>query len=147
MDERIKKIDTPEKCGIFKKNALRKGREDLANEATLRAIELRAESYGAKSQTEKEVLQAIYAYEEVSSKNRGRKIRANRTWPMVKEHGIIAAAERAVNRAQETQGYKTLVEMGLQEFAFEAVILRHKKYFSEDAVKISEERISQWTQA
>lgn len=60
MDERIKKIKTPEKCEIFARNALDKGRPDLAAEAKRRAVELRAELYGAKSKAENEALQAIY---------------------------------------------------------------------------------------
>lgn len=66
---------------------------------------------------------------------------------MVERHGIIEAVERAVNRSHETQGYSSLVEMGLQEFAFEAVILRHRDLFSEPAVTTSEERMSKWRNA
>jgi hypothetical protein len=63
---------------------------------------------------------------------------------MVERHGILAAAERAVNRRAETAGYRALAEMGLQEFAFEAVILRHPALFSEDAVQRSQERMREW---
>jgi len=34
--------------------------------------------------------------------------------------------------------------MGLQEFAFEAVILRHPNVFSSDAVAISKLRLQEW---
>lgn len=80
MDDRIRKIDTPEKCEIFAKNATQKGREDLATEALLRAVELRAEAHGANTQAEKEALQAIYAYEETLRVKNGKRTRANRTW-------------------------------------------------------------------
>jgi hypothetical protein len=63
---------------------------------------------------------------------------------MIKRHGILNAAERAVNRDQETAGYKALIEMGLQEFAFEAVILRHPDLFSPDVVAISKLRLQEW---
>lgn len=63
---------------------------------------------------------------------------------MVERHGIIKAVERAVNRNQETKGYLPLVEMGLQDYAFEAVILRHHQAFSEEAITIAEERMSEW---
>ncbi len=45
---------------------------------------------------------------------------------MIRRHGIIEAVEREVNREAETQVYPALVEMGLEKFAFEAVILRHE---------------------
>ena len=147
MDKRVKKIKTPEGCEIFAKNALERNRPDLAAEAKRHAVELRAELYGAKSEAENEALQAIFAYEEVLTKKNGKRTRASRTWQMIKRHGIIEAVERAVNRAAETQGYTALVEMGLEDFAFEAVILRHPEIFSDAAVAKSKERLSEWKSA
>ena len=63
---------------------------------------------------------------------------------MIDRHGIIGAVERAVNRSAETQGYKALVEMGLEDYAFEAVVLRHPDLFSKEAVEISRERMKEW---
>ena len=116
----------------------------MANEAKQRAVELRAESYGVESAAEKEALQAVYAYEEVLAKKNGRRTRATRTWQMITRHGVIEAMERAVKRDAETQGYTFLVEMGLEKYAFEAVILRHPDLFSEDAVTKAKERLQQW---
>ena len=144
MDDRIKKIDTPEKCEIFAKNCVERGREDLAQEAKESAVQLRAEAYGAETQAEREALEAVYAYEEVLNTKNGKKTRAGRTWQMITRHGIIGAVERAVNRPTETQGYTSLVEMGLEDYAFESVILRYPDLFSEQAVSISRERVDQW---
>ncbi len=144
MDYRIKKIDTPEKCEIFARNAQQKGRHDLANEALLRAVELRAESHGAKTQAEREALQAVYAYEETLRVKNGKRTSASRTWQMIKRHGIIESVNRAVCRPTETQGYKMLAQMGLSDFAFEAVILRYPNVFSEEAVEISRQRLQEW---
>ena len=144
MDERVKKINSPKKCEIFAKNCIDRGRQDLAAQARQRAVQLRAEAYGAKSDAEKEALEAIYAYEEVLSKRNGKRTRANRTWQMIGRHGIIGAVERAVNRPAETAGYKALVEMGLENFAFETVIVRYPDLFSDEALQISRERITQW---
>ena len=147
MDERVKKIKTPEKCEIFAKNAIEKGHDDLALEAKERSIQLKAEAYGADNQAEREAIEAVYAYEEVLTLKNNKKTRASRTWPMIKKHGILAAVERAVNREAETQGYKYLLEMGLQNYAFEAVILRHSDLFSDESVAISKKRISEWENA
>ncbi len=144
MDDRVKKIDTPEKCEIFAKNCIERGREDLATQAKQRAVQLRAEAYGAQTEAEQEALEAIYAYEEVLTAKNGKKTRAGRTWQMITRHGIIGAVERAVNRPVETQGYTALVEMGLEDYAFEAVIIRHPDLFSPEALQISQERINQW---
>ena len=144
MDPRVKRLTTVEDCARFAANAIRLGWPDLADEARKRAVEIRAESHGAKSEAEKECLQAIYAYEEVLSNKNGRRTPAARTWQMIKRHGILRAVERAVNRAQETSGYKALLDMGLQEFAFEAVILRHPDVFSSEAQTISKKRLREW---
>ena len=88
-------------------------------------------------------MQAIYAYEEVLSQKNGRRTRANRTWQMINRHGILAAVERAVNRSIDTAGYTALAEMGLQNYAFEAVILRHPELFSEEAIKHSRDRMAE----
>jgi len=144
MDERVKKLQSPDKCEIFARNCLERGRPDLAAQARERAVQLRADAHGAESEAAKEALEAVYAYEEVLSQKNGRKTRAGRTWQMIDRHGIIGAVERAVNRSAETQGYKALVEMGLEDYAFEAVVLRHPDLFSKEAVEISRERMKEW---
>lgn len=144
MDERVRNLKTPEQCEIFARNATERDRPDLADEARVRAVQLRAEAYGAQTDAEREAIQAIYAYEEVLTQKNGKRTRASRTWPMIKRYGIIGAVERAVNREVETQGYTALVEMGLEDFAFEAVILRHPDVFSDEAVERSKKRLSEW---
>ena len=145
MDDRIKRLDTPKKCEIFARNATEHGRPDLAVEAIQRAVEIRADEHGAKTPAEIEALQAIYAYEELLTRKNGRRTRATRTWQMIDRHGIIEAAERAVKRDVAPQGYTILEEMGLQEFAFEAVILRHPEVFSEEAIRVSQLRLKEWS--
>src|SRR5687768_7188932 len=94
---------------------------ELATQARRRAVELRAASHGAQNVVEMQLLQAVYAYEATLSAKRGRRTRASRTWQMIDRHGILEAAERAVDRTKEASGYIALVEIGLQDFAFEAV--------------------------
>ena len=145
MDDRIRRLDTVKKCENFARNAAERGRPDLAKESRQRAVELRAEEHGAESVAEKEALQAVYAYEDLLTSKNGRTTRASRTWQMINRHGIIEAVERAVKRDAVTQGYTTLVEMGLEEHAFEAVILRHPEVFSQEAVNISRKRLAEWS--
>lgn len=141
MDDRIAKLQSPEQCERFIANALEKGFPELADQARRRAVELRAELVGARSEAEKEALAAVYAYEETLAKKNGRRTRATRTWQMIERHGIIEAVERAVNRPTETMGYTALLEMGLEKYAFEAVILRHPELFSAKAIDRSRERM------
>ncbi len=141
MTDLIAKLKTPDDCIIFAKNASRLGHHDLEKAAKKKELQLKAAIYGAKTDAEIEAIAAVYAYEEVLSRKNGKPTRASRTWPMIEKHGIITAVERAVNRPDVTVGYKALEEIGLEEFAFEAVILRHPELFSEEAVMTSRKRM------
>lgn len=144
MDDRVKNLKTTKDCEAFARNAMDKGRPDLAADARRRAVELRASAYGADSDAERECLEAIYAYEEILFTKHGKRIRASRTWQMIKRRGIIAAIELAVDRPDGTAGFTALKEVGLDNFAFEAVILRHPSLFSESAVERSRQRMAQF---
>lgn len=98
---------------------------------------------GNQKQSAKPLLRFM-TYEEVLTKKNGKRTRAGRTWPMINRHGIIEAVERTVNRTDVTMGYKALLEMGLEEFAFEAVVLRYPELFSDKAISISKERMQTW---
>lgn len=65
---------------------------------------------------------------------------------MIARHGIIRAAERAVARRKDPSGYTTLVEMGMQDLAFEAVVLRYPDDFSADAVARARERLASYSE-
>ena len=144
MDDRVKKLKTPKECETFARNAVAQGRADLAAESRQRAIELRAAAYGATSDAERECLEAIYAYEEILFDKHGKRVKASRTWQMIKRRGIIAAIEQAVDRPDGTAGFTALKNVGLENFAFEAVILRHAALFSESAVERSRQRMAQF---
>ena len=133
MEEIIKKLTTTEEFIQLAKNVGDRN-SDLAREARRRAVELRAIVFGNKNQVELELLKALYAYEEVLSEKNKRNTRASRTWQMIKRHGIIGAAERAVNRKIEPAGYKVLVEMGMHDLTFGAVIVRYPDAFNQEVV-------------
>src|SRR5688572_15936186 len=99
-------------------------------ESRRRGIQLRAADHQPTNDAEREAYEAVYAYEEALSTQKGRNTRAGRTWPMIREHGIIPTVERIVTRRTETEGYRVLVEMGMEDMAFEAVVLRHPDTFS-----------------
>jgi len=139
MDPRVAKLKSVEECENFAKNASERGHPELAVQARERAIQLLAQSHGAKLSVERECLEAIYALEDV----RGR--RASRTWQAVKRHGIIETVERVVSRPQVSEGFKMLDEAGLKDYAFENVVLRHLKSFSAGAVEISRQRLGNST--
>jgi hypothetical protein len=143
MDPLVTRLETPAECEQFAVN-VQKRLPDLAKEARRRGVELRAALYGAKTEAEREAIQAVYAYERVLSEKRGKSVKASRTWQMIKRHGIIEAVERAVNRRDVTTGYTALLEMGMPDFAFEAVVCRHPDIFTAEALERSKKRMTEW---
>src|SRR3954465_3765017 len=132
-DETIAKIKTPEGLEQFAQNVEAKSPRH-AQAARRRAVELRAAAHGATTKAEREALEAVYAYERAQSMLRGKKFHASRTWQMIERRGIIEAVEHVVTREAESMGYAALIKMGMQDKAFEAVVLRHPSVFSADAV-------------
>lgn len=141
MDPRISKLKTVADCESFAVNARERGALELADQARKRAVQIRAESHGANTEVERECLQAVYAYEEILSAQKGKRQPANRTWQMIKRHGVIPAVERVVTKREVSVGFTALAEMGLMDYAFEAVILRHPDSFSTEAIAMSKQRM------
>jgi len=140
MDDIISKLKTPEQCIQLAKNVIERN-PNLAKEARRRAVELRAIAYGSTKRVEVELLKALYAYEEVLTEKNKKTTRASRTWQMIKKYGIINAAERAVNRPIEPNGYKVLVQMGMQDLTFESVIVHYPDAFNEEVVVRAQDRL------
>lgn len=147
MDERVKRLKNPQECEIFAVNASDRGHPELALQARQHSVSLRAMAYGASNDAERECLMAIYAYEEILFAKHGKRVRASRTWQMIQKRGIIAAIEQAVDRADSAAGFTALQEIGLSNYSFEAVILKHPSLFSESAVLRSQQRMNQWSAA
>jgi hypothetical protein len=145
FDPHVAKLSTAEECEQFIEN-VREKHPELVPQAKRRAVQLRAEKAGAKSEVEREALEAIYAYETVLSEHSGKKKRATRTWQMIKNHGIIGTIERAVNRPDDASGYTTLVSMGWEQLSFEAVVLRHREVFSPEIITRCKERLERYRQ-
>lgn len=129
-------------CEIFAMNARERSAPDLADQARRRAVQIRAHAHGASTNVELDCLQAVYAYEEVLSSQKGRRQSAARTWQMIKRHGVIPAVERVVTKREVSSGFTALAAMGLQDYAFEAVVLRYPESFSSEAVAISQQRMA-----
>ena len=142
MDPRIEKLKTPKDCEAFIVNARERGRDDLVKEAYQRMVALRTDAYGPKSPLERQCVEAIYAYEEVLSARAGRRISATKTWQIVRQSGPFTAIDKAVGRKEDETVYPALVAMGLERFAFEAIVSQHPNEFSFEAVEQSRARVA-----
>ncbi len=131
MHELVLRINDPEKCYVFARNATRKGHPELALEAYRRAVDLRAEKHGTGSELEFAAVRAIYAYEEALSHARGKRTRATGTWQMVNRHGVIEAVAKRMNSRNGEDLTDVLKELGMQDYSFEAVRNAHPEAFSQ----------------
>ena len=142
MDHRVERLRTPAECEIFAKNATALKRPDLALEARRKAVDMQASTHETTSPVEVEAFASVYALEALLTRKNGKKTRASATWLAIKRYGIIEAVQRAVSRPPEQDSYKTLLEMGFGDLAFEALVVRHAASFSEEAVRVSKDRMA-----
>jgi hypothetical protein len=147
MDSRVLRLQTPDDCETFAANALARNAPELALQARQRAVQLRAASAGARSDAERDCLQAVFAYEETLYIKHGKRVKASRTWQAFKSKGILKAVDDLVSLDRPTVGYESLQRAGLQQFAFEAVVLKYPDLFSEQAREQSSRRLAEWTSA
>ncbi|MCU7247961.1 hypothetical protein [Pseudomonas koreensis] len=107
----------------------------------LEAERIALERFGTTSSAEIESILAVLSYEQTLLQKHGKRQPAAYTWRMLEKHGIVSGVERVVTREAETQGYRALLGLGLQDFAFEAVVVRHPDIFSPEAVEHSASRL------
>jgi len=100
---------------------------------------LRAQAHSASSPVEAQCLAALCAYEETQS---AKGASAAGAWQTVRRLGVLQAVDKLVSRPDGASGYAALVEMGLAEFALEAVVVRHPEEFSFEAVQHSRRRLA-----
>jgi hypothetical protein len=143
MDYRVERLRTPAECEIFAANATARNHPDLALEARRKALHLQASTHAAGSPVEAEGFAAVYAYELLLTRRNGRRTRATGIWQAIKRYGIIEAVARALSRPPDQEGQVTLRHLGLEDFAFEALVVRHEASFSDTAIAASKARLAQ----
>src|SRR5262249_23538805 len=121
---------------IRSKNALT---DEVADALKLRAVELGrayvAEKTGRSldrlTPAEEKIVQACAEYAAVL-RRQGKY--PTRTLDQIRRSGLIAAAETAVSRSGQTQGFRTLAEEDWQEISYEQIVVDHAEEFSPRAV-------------
>jgi hypothetical protein len=129
MHELVLRINDPQKCYVFARNATRNGHPELALQAHRRAVDLRAEAYEVTSAAEHAAVRAIFAYEEALGYAKGKRTRATGTWQLVARSGLMAAvAKRFESRGGEDVSV-TLKELAMEDYSFRAVIDAYPEAF------------------
>ena len=131
MHELVARINDPEKCYVFARNAIRKGHPELATQAYRRAVDLRAEQHDAATDAEHAAARAIFAYEEALSHAKGKRTRATGTWQLVNRHGLLAAISKRLRSRNTDETAAALKELGMEDYSFEAVRTAYPEAFEQ----------------
>jgi hypothetical protein len=129
MHELVLRINDPDKCYVFARNAQRNGHPELAIQSYRRAVDLRSEQYPVDSAAEKAAVRAIFAYEEAMSYAKGKRTRATGTWQLVSRRGLV---EAVVKRLTSRGGHDVTVplkELGMEDYSFAAVQAAYPEVF------------------
>jgi hypothetical protein len=115
-----------------------RGRSELVERAALR----RLATVSAKHEPgtlEHDCWTMVHAVEELRRLN-GRKVsRMNRMRPKIESDGEVAALEYCA--LKETDGFAEILEYGMPELTAEAVVLRHRRRFSDAVVQAAQARL------
>jgi hypothetical protein len=133
MHELVLRINEPELCYVFAKNATNRGHPELALQAYRRAVDLRAEQHTEVSAAELSALRAIYAYEEALSFNKGKRTRATGTWQLVNRYGVLSALSKRLQSRDLDEVLPALKELGMEDYSFNAVCEAHPEAFDQMA--------------
>lgn len=129
MHELVSRINEPELCYVFARNARRNGHHELALQAHRRAVDLRAQQHETANEAEAAALRAIYAYEEALSYGKGKRTRATGTWQLVNRHGLLGALSKRLSSGRLEDVRPILIELGMEDYSFAAVYAAHQQHF------------------
>ena len=157
INEVIEKIDglkSLKDCDRFESNMLSLGyiEDELISCLKRKRIRLRKSELEEKLLLEKseevseklinDFLIALGAYEEFLSTKNSKKTIAQRLRQNIKKIGLRDALIKATSKKTLTDGYKYLINEGLEEYTLEKVILNNKELFDEDLVVFIKDKIN-----
>lgn len=147
-DAVINNFKTIDQCEKYIKNAIRLGYEDVILKTKQKRVEIKTNSYPEiqnLNYIEILILKAIHAYEEALELKHNKKQGATYTWRSVKNNGFIGMIEKAVLQKGEPSGFKALSTLGMLDLAFENIILKHQKFFSQKVIEAARNRLNTYT--
>lgn len=152
--EKIDRLKSLKDCDRFESNMLSLGyiEDELISCLKRKRIRLRKSELEEKLLLEKseevseklinDFLIALGAYEEFLSTKNSKKTIAQRLRQNIKKIGLRDALIKATSKKTLTDGYKYLIDEGLEEYTLEKVILNNKELFDEDLVVFIKDKIN-----
>jgi hypothetical protein len=130
-----KGLQTPEQCQTVMKRALARGNHDLYAAAFRRFCKLSGAAHDDPSDPlVRAVYEAIAAYEQTLEEKHDKKVRATRTRQKIAKKGVYQSLLEWSRLRGNRPGFHSLIQAGLPEFTFEAVVVRFADRFPPDVV-------------
>lgn len=129
----IANLTTEKACENFVANAEKKQRYDLAKKARCRVLDIvvqKRSDFAQLNDIQIACLKAVYSYEQVLKVKNGKRVSAHYTWRKINNHGIVNAVDQLVSQTQPSSGFNLLKKIGLEEYSFEAIVLKYPSAFS-----------------
>lgn len=135
----IAKCDDPVKLKRMARNARQSGDSDVNRAASLKLYEVSPEA--CPGTLEHEVMQSIYALEDVLSIERGRTTRLARTRQKIGRDGIQKTVADLIS-GNMSDGFQMLADRDMLERTFEAIALRFPDQFNSAELRTATERLN-----
>jgi hypothetical protein len=136
----VERCEVPGDLETLIRNATKLGNKVVAEAAFRRRISLvPAERPGT---VEHDFWQTVQAFEFSLSEEQGKTRRLLRTRKQAEKVGVVQTLRDWSAGAQETAGFKSLLERGMPEFTGEAVTLRHPEHFEPETLEAARQRLT-----
>ncbi|WGM37518.1 hypothetical protein [Caulobacter sp. NIBR1757] len=135
----IAKSESPSDLKRLINNAEAQGQPEITSAAFRRLVSLvPGEMPGT---LEHDFWSSIQAFEQIKSAAAGKTIKLGYTRRMVRDKGIKATLTNWALSTKKTEGFDTLIELGMPELTGEAVVLRHRGDFPVDVIEAATKRL------
>ncbi len=136
----ISKCDDPEMLRSWITNARKKGDQEIIAAAFRRLISIVPNE--KPGSVEHDFWQMVNAFEFALREERGKTVRLSRTRQKVKRDGVIETLKDWATKANETSGFKMLIDLGMPEYTGEAIVLRHPEKFDSETIAAAQRRLA-----
>nr|WP_175799607.1 hypothetical protein [Burkholderia anthina] len=130
---RISYLRTRDDCAQFVRNVGDR-HPHLVVAARQRSVEVQVNAMNLDSALRRDIWSVVYAQEEVIFVRNGRRLRANRTLRCITNRGELDGVAYIVTQSGG-ESFENLHSLGLGNYTFEAVVLRHPEHFASDVVE------------
>lgn len=141
-DVDLTKVNDAEGLRTVMSNARRLGREDVYWKAFGKLCSLQGMS--ESDPLHREFAQTLAAYEELLTQKNGRTTRASRTRQKLANKGVEQSLEDWALATQPTEGFRLLMNNGLEELTGEHLVVKYADRFSPKAVEAARTRLAEY---